>query len=169
MGERNLRNRQFEPLRSRIGAALAKSVTKGGEPVAADRVAILAIPAESANGATDAPLLREELERAQRVASGQIGTQDLDWLSKGFSAFLANGGALPLERCLRLPGRDGALRRECRDYWLRSAWKMTGRSEEHTSELQSHSDLVCRLLLEKKKQTRRADDKSATHPIHVHG
>src|SRR5215204_7582395 len=30
----------------------------------------------------------------------------------------------------------------------RSRW---GRSEEHTSELQSHSDLVCRLLLEKKK------------------
>src|SRR5438034_5567115 len=33
------------------------------------------------------------------------------------------------------------------------------RSEEHTSELQSHSDLVCRLLLEKKKKlrTRRLD------------
>src|SRR5438034_5617110 len=29
---------------------------------------------------------------------------------------------------------------------------LTGRSEEHTSELQSHSDLVCRLLLEKKKR-----------------
>src|SRR5947207_7787903 len=28
------------------------------------------------------------------------------------------------------------------------------RSEEHTSELQSHSDLVCRLLLEKKKNER---------------
>src|SRR5947207_8916559 len=27
----------------------------------------------------------------------------------------------------------------------------SSRSEEHTSELQSHSDLVCRLLLEKKK------------------
>src|SRR5579864_9647565 len=27
----------------------------------------------------------------------------------------------------------------------------TGRSEEHTSELQSHVNLVCRLLLEKKK------------------
>src|SRR5260370_23695395 len=27
-----------------------------------------------------------------------------------------------------------------------------GRSEEHTSELQSHLNLVCRLLLEKKKQ-----------------
>src|SRR5260370_28896287 len=29
------------------------------------------------------------------------------------------------------------------------------RSEEHTSELQSHLNLVCRLLLEKKKSTRR--------------
>src|SRR5438034_7409011 len=29
------------------------------------------------------------------------------------------------------------------------------RSEEHTSELQSHSDLVCRLLLEKKKKNQR--------------
>src|SRR5438034_7544946 len=30
------------------------------------------------------------------------------------------------------------------------------RSEEHTSELQSHSDLVCRLLLEKKKKNNRS-------------
>src|SRR5260221_2844350 len=30
-----------------------------------------------------------------------------------------------------------------------------GRSEEHTSELQSHSDLVCRLLLEKNKKLQR--------------
>src|SRR5438034_7586991 len=30
--------------------------------------------------------------------------------------------------------------------------KALERSEEHTSELQSHSDLVCRLLLEKKKK-----------------
>src|SRR5438034_3651791 len=29
------------------------------------------------------------------------------------------------------------------------------RSEEHTSELQSHSDLVCRLLLEKKKKNKK--------------
>src|SRR5260221_9249621 len=33
--------------------------------------------------------------------------------------------------------------------WLFDA---AARSEEHTSELQSHSDLVCRLLLEKKKK-----------------
>src|SRR2546430_10887352 len=30
-----------------------------------------------------------------------------------------------------------------------------GRSEEHTSELQSQSNLVCRLLLEKKKKTKK--------------
>src|SRR5438034_11264348 len=34
-----------------------------------------------------------------------------------------------------------------------------GRSEEHTSELQSHSDLVCRLLLEKKKKTKKTNHK----------
>src|SRR2546421_3460528 len=32
---------------------------------------------------------------------------------------------------------------------------IAGRSEEHTSELQSRSDLVCRLLLEKKKKKQR--------------
>src|SRR5690242_20868508 len=32
----------------------------------------------------------------------------------------------------------------------------SGRSEEHTSELQSHVNLVCRLLLEKKKIKQRA-------------
>src|SRR5476649_3057930 len=34
-------------------------------------------------------------------------------------------------------------------WWWQLAYR---RSEEHTSELQSHSDLVCRLLLEKKKK-----------------
>src|SRR5260370_29370803 len=38
---------------------------------------------------------------------------------------------------------------------LPDAQALTPRSEEHTSELQSHLNLVCRLLLEKKNQTRR--------------
>src|SRR2546430_7616280 len=40
------------------------------------------------------------------------------------------------------------------------------RSEEHTSELQSQSNLVCRLLLEKKKKTQTsntATDKTSSH------
>src|SRR2546430_12330615 len=36
--------------------------------------------------------------------------------------------------------------------YLRSSLHADERSEEHTSELQSQSNLVCRLLLEKKKQ-----------------
>src|SRR5437588_2267223 len=36
------------------------------------------------------------------------------------------------------------------------------RSEEHTSELQSHSDLVCRLLLEKKKKTSQKSSNEST-------
>src|SRR5215211_9347762 len=56
--------------------------------------------------------------------------------------------ALPISRVLRgldrpRPGRQG----DPHDHRGRP-----GRSEEHTSELQSHSDLVCRLLLEKKKK-----------------
>src|SRR5476649_29282 len=41
---------------------------------------------------------------------------------------------------------------------------IASRSEEHTSELQSHSDLVCRLLLEKKKsETQRSPSSRASH------
>src|SRR2546427_3528821 len=42
-------------------------------------------------------------------------------------------------------------RRRARGRWSSAAW----RSEEHTSELQSQSNLVCRLLLEKKKNKHR--------------
>src|SRR5438132_10820028 len=46
--------------------------------------------------------------------------------------------------------RAGVVRGRRRPAQLREARRV--RSEEHTSELQSHSDLVCRLLLEKKKK-----------------
>src|SRR5947207_4573329 len=44
-------------------------------------------------------------------------------------------------------------RLRCRGEVRQLRRQRAGRSEEHTSELQSHSDLVCRLLLEKKKST----------------
>src|SRR2546430_12460602 len=50
----------------------------------------------------------------------------------------------------------------------------TGRSEEHTSELQSQSNLVCRLLLEKKKKknasfrVRTATSRSPAHTSTYH-
>src|SRR5215211_4367097 len=39
------------------------------------------------------------------------------------------------------------------------------RSEEHTSELQSHSDLVCRLLLEKKKNKKKINIPTKTEEV----
>src|SRR2546430_12049127 len=60
-------------------------------------------------------------------------------------------------------GTDGSCRRRqagggfstssCRRIAYDSGWTRP-RSEEHTSELQSQSNLVCRLLLEKKKKTK---------------
>src|SRR5438874_3212365 len=47
------------------------------------------------------------------------------------------------------------VRRDCGQQVLPGRDEPGKRSEEHTSELQSRRDLVCRLLLEKKKKTRR--------------
>src|SRR5438034_6498103 len=49
-------------------------------------------------------------------------------------------------------GRHGPGERRSASHLARAVLQREGRSEEHTSELQSHSDLVCRLLLEKKKK-----------------
>src|SRR5476649_2998369 len=67
-----------------------------------------------------------------------------DWSSDVCSSDLSAESALPPR-----PAR-----------WIKSRWRKS-RSEEHTSELQSHSDLVCRLLLEKKKseEERMIDEK----------
>src|SRR2546430_10293447 len=60
--------------------------------------------------------------------------------------------ALPISarvRQHRLEGATCGTQRQAR--CRRRAPRRRGRSEEHTSELQSQSNLVCRLLLEKKK------------------
>ena len=71
-------------------------------------------------------LLEKELVRAHRVASNSLEREDLDWLKKGFAAFLASEGKVSLERCLRLPTNETALRRARRDHWLRRAWLQLG-------------------------------------------
>src|SRR5256885_6386922 len=60
---------------------------------------------------------------------------------------------LPGERLVTVPGtHESVLRRADAEPPTRLARRRTrlGRSEEHTSELQSPCNLVCRLLLEKK-------------------
>src|SRR5438132_8113141 len=60
----------------------------------------------------------------------------------------------PYTTLFRSQGHTGAVRAVAlsEDGRLLASASWDGRSEEHTSELQSHSDLVCRLLLEKKKR-----------------
>src|SRR5260370_199881 len=58
--------------------------------------------------------------------------------------------APPGQRPLAPPGTAGS--RRC-GMTICGSSAYVVRSEEHTSELQSHLNLVCRLLLEKKKQT----------------
>src|SRR2546427_4910091 len=65
-----------------------------------------------------------------------------------FRSHGANAGPLALGQAHRA-GQGHALQARHRGLY-RPGW----RSEEHTSELQSQSNLVCRLLLEKKKKLR---------------
>src|SRR5947207_10589841 len=58
-----------------------------------------------------------------------------------------------LEPDLKYVSRGGLKLEHALEHWQIDVRGKICRSEEHTSELQSHSDLVCRLLLEKKKQT----------------
>src|SRR2546430_13402251 len=62
-------------------------------------------------------------------------------------------------------GRLGRLPRRRRCGRAGSAGE--SRSEEHTSELQSQSNLVCRLLLEKKKKTNNQYPTRVTPPVHA--
>src|SRR5438034_2905282 len=68
--------------------------------------------------------------------------------------------ALPI---WRIRAEDGAVLDE-EDAWAELAGPevLLKRSEEHTSELQSHSDLVCRLLLEKKKKKKKQPNHTRT-------
>src|SRR5258706_10501229 len=59
--------------------------------------------------------------------------------------------------------RPSGVHRQIRAHGPRSA-RHVRRSEEHTSELQSLTNLVCRLLLEKKKEKPRC---VAAHEIHL--
>src|SRR5207249_6867242 len=66
--------------------------------------------------------------------------------------------ALPLPAPNRVRGASGV---PGPDYWQQRAdYVIRARSEEHTSELQSRFDLVCRLLLEKKKKKKQKKKKN---------
>src|SRR5438034_3394037 len=72
------------------------------------------------------------LFRSLRVANARY------WSRKEHTALDKQASALRQQRLIEIKLELADMSKRC------------ARSEEHTSELQSHSDLVCRLLLEKK-------------------
>src|SRR2546427_9342987 len=79
---------------------------------------------------------------------------DCDWSSDVCSSDLSHAAAVRLAHSTRRPAGHGGDPAAQRRHVVR---RIVGRhkqrrSEEHTSELQSQSNLVCRLLLEKKKK-----------------
>src|SRR6266567_9448814 len=71
--------------------------------------------------------------------------------------------ALPIADMLQL--HSGYTPDQVKGALLASGRKVGDRSEEHTSELQSQSNLVCRLLLEKKKKKKMELFPSSTNSI----
>src|SRR5688572_12962500 len=79
------------------------------------------------------------------------------------SSTMARRAASPMESNLARYGSGSR-----RGYSMRAMMSVALRSEEHTSELQSQSNLVCRLLLEKKNQKEQEPDHGdldATHAL----
>src|SRR5438034_6569459 len=69
-----------------------------------------------------------------------------------YEAIIANRAAQPAEFVATIAGKHCETDILIWDTKIAAPEPGDVRSEEHTSELQSHSDLVCRLLLEKKKK-----------------
>src|SRR5256885_3818638 len=71
-------------------------------------------------------------------------------------------------RACGLDGTAGAGRASCRSAATSGGGRDAARSEEHTSELQSPCNLVCRLLLEKKKKLARQRAITAPSAVQNH-
>src|SRR3712207_7123689 len=73
------------------------------------------------------------------------------------SSFGGPAAGARVDRLVALPcvRRSEPRKPQVRGVWRHGPGGRTPRSEEHTSELQSRQYIVCRLLLEKKKSTKR--------------
>src|SRR5216683_1880937 len=92
-------------------------------------------------------LLLQPLETLARSAGGQVtGSCQSTALLSGNHGSLRHSADPRVGRVATFPVGRARFRN------LRRSRDIPPRSEEHTSELQSRSDLVCRLLLEKKKK-----------------
>src|SRR5438034_1571524 len=138
--------------------ARAATVVIGGNQ---DALAAAAAAARAHGYAAEvaAEPLGGDAAEAGRVLAARLGA------ARGGPFALVAGGETTVR--VRPGGRGG----RAQQLALAAAVELEGapRSEEHTSELQSHSDLVCRLLLEKKKKKKKNHSKTKrTQTQHSH-
>src|SRR5438034_6321828 len=88
-----------------------------------------------------------------RTAISNAMEQILGWARLWFAAKRDDEGEAPLRNGAWYPILSSGVNRAVLEVSGQRVAVPQDRSEEHTSELQSHSDLVCRLLLEKKNNT----------------
>src|SRR5256886_61097 len=106
--------------------------------------------------------------KRKRQASSKVSRRPLPVAGRPCAA--AAGRSCPAARCAAPPRRPSHARAGTPPSGTpRGGPARSSRSEEHTSELQSQSNLVCRLLLEKKKKKRKKKRCVLSQPhIHAH-
>src|SRR5438034_9493046 len=145
-----------------VGGGVAPSVRETLEfPAALERVAAHAAgPLGAArvtrrSPATDPDAIRAALAQVAELAAllltdDAIRAEPVPDITAALELLGVPGSALEGAALARLGGALAAARIVAGDLARLAAAAPRTRSEEHTSELQSHSDLVCRLLLAKK-------------------
>src|SRR5260370_23816148 len=100
-------------------------------------------------------VIREVIVDSKRVGgqvwvqlNWQTGAHEQFWYQRRVRSYAVFAGAQAIEQRVRELNAAGLMSSR-----TRCSIACAPRSEEHTSELQSHLNLVCRLLLEKKKKT----------------
>src|SRR5438105_8124876 len=91
------------------------------------------------------PLSDKQRKTNQKALKEELGKTYKKWLNEDVSYIITDEERAAFKQLSNDEERDNFIEA----FWARR--DPTPRSEEHTSELQSRVDLVCRLLLEKKK------------------
>src|SRR5690625_6126862 len=119
---------------SRVPRPLNSSVVEGGNPVSSGTRKVA--PNIATTCWAPIPIVKGQVRRSSGLTMA--------------SGAMVRPSPCRVQRNMGLPGDLGRGRIRS-DGGIRSSLRLT-RSEEHTSELQSRGHLVCRLLLEKKKE-----------------
>src|SRR5207247_4762873 len=147
-------------VRSTIPDAVEAAILRSLAKLPADRYATTALFAE----ALSTPSAATGAARRATLAGARARRSGSRWpVWVGAAILVIAGGAL-VWRWRAAPGSgtaDGGL--DPRHIAVLYFEDLSARSEEHTSELQSRVDLVCRLLLEKKKRKRTRSNEYGMH------